>query len=151
MQLSMFTDYALRVLLHLAASPDRLLSTRQIAQIHDARYNHLSKVTAWLVNQGYAEALRGRGGGLRLALDPAHINMGQVMRALEDDKPLVECMRADGGQCRLSPACGLASALEVAQAAFYEVLDGYTLADLTRLAPGMRNLLAALNTAGPPH
>ncbi|MFV0300488.1 MAG: RrF2 family transcriptional regulator [Paracoccus sp. (in: a-proteobacteria)] len=144
MQLSMFTDYALRVLLHLAASPDQLLSTRQIAEIHSARYNHLSKVTAWLVNEGYARASRGRGGGLRLARAPSEINMGKVVRALEADKPLVECMRPDGGACRLSPACGLASALDMAQSAFYDVLDRYTLADLTRLAPGMRNLLAAM-------
>lgn len=65
MQLAMFSDYALRVLMHLAASPDRLLSTRQLSEIHDAKFNHLAKVTAWLVNEGLAVSNRGRGGGLR--------------------------------------------------------------------------------------
>ena len=55
MQLSKFSDYALRILVHLAASPDRLLSTRQLAELHDAKYNHLAKVAGWLVQQGYAE------------------------------------------------------------------------------------------------
>lgn len=145
MQLSMFSDYALRVLMHLAASSDRRMSTRQIAQIHDAKYNHLAKVSAWLVNEGYAEAARGRGGGLKLALDPSAINLGHVMRKLEDDKPLVECLSATGGNCCLSPACGLTRALEAAQAAFFQTLDEYTLADLSKLAPGMTKLIHSLN------
>ena len=145
MQLSMFSDYALRVMVHLASSPDKLLSTRQIAEIHDAKYNHLSKVTGWLVSEGYAESLRGRGGGLRLARDPKDINLGALVRRLEADKPLVECFGSDGGSCRLAPACGLSVALLKAQEAFFEALDPVDLASVIGLSPGMRNLLSALN------
>ena len=147
MQLSMFSDYALRMIVHLAASPDRLLSTRRIAELHGAKYNHLAKVTGWLVQQGYAEAVRGRGGGLRLARDPSQINLGEMMRALEADRPLVECLGPGGGTCRLTPACGLSLALQTAQEAFFEALDRYTLADTITLAPGMTNLLGLLNEA----
>lgn len=145
MQLSMFSDYALRVLMHLAASPDRLLSTRQIASIHDAKYNHLSKVTAWLVNEGYAESVRGRGGGLKLSCDPEAINLGKVLRELEREKPMVECFAADGGSCCLSPACGLSSALLNAQTAFFKALDAYSIADVSVLTPGMASLIYSLN------
>lgn len=149
MQLSKFSDYALRVVVHLAASPDRLLSTRQIAEIHDAKYNHMAKVTTWLVTEGYAESLRGRGGGLRLARDPADINLGFLVRQLEDDKPIVECLGADGaGSCRLMPACGLSVALGDAQEAFFASLDQLTLASVIRVSPGMKNLLAQLNQEG---
>lgn len=145
MQLSMFSDYALRVMVHLASSPDRLLSTRQIAEIHGAKYNHMSKVTGWLVAEGYAISLRGRGGGLRLARDPSEINLGALLRKLEEDKPLVDCMSADGGTCRLAPACGLTLALSTAQEAFFQALDPLDLASVIRSAPGMSNLLLALN------
>ncbi len=141
MQLSKFSDYALRILIHLSASPDRLLSTRQIAELHDVKYNHLAKVTGWLVTSGYAEAVRGRGGGLRLARKPSEISVGAVLRNLEADKPLVECMSEDGGLCRLSPACGLTQALTRAQEAFFAALDDVALADLTKLSPGMSALL----------
>ena len=147
MQLSMFSDYALRVLMHLAMSPDRLMSTRQIADIHQAKYNHLAKVTAWLVTEGYAEALRGRAGGLKLAKPPEQINVGDVMQKLEADKPLVECLGADGGTCCLSTACGLTLALQTAQTAFYQSLQTYTLADVTKLTPNMQSLIVALNLA----
>ncbi|MDA7422108.1 RrF2 family transcriptional regulator [Tritonibacter multivorans] len=147
MQLSKFSDYALRVVVHLAASPDQLLSTRQIASIHDAKYNHMAKVTTWLVTEGYAESLRGRGGGLRLAQAPAEINLGHLLRKLEADKPVVECLGVDGmGSCRLMPACGLSSALGAAQEAFYSSLDQLTLDKVIQSAPGMKALLATLNT-----
>lgn len=145
MQLSKFSDYALRVMVHLAASPDRLLSTRDIAEIHDAKYHHMAKVTGWLVAQGYAESLRGRGGGLRLSREPEKISLGKLLRELESDKPMVECHGADGGSCRLAPACGLSIALQNAQEAFYRELDNQSLASVVSLSPTMGNLLAMLN------
>ena len=145
MQLSKFSDYALRVIVHLAASPDRLMSTPQIAEIHDAKYNHMAKVTGWLVSEGYAESLRGRGGGLRLAKEPSQISLGSLLRKLEEDKPMVECLGADGGTCRLSPSCGLSVALQNAQEAFFQTLDPTTVEDVITLSPGMANLLNFLN------
>jgi Rrf2 family nitric oxide-sensitive transcriptional repressor len=146
MQLSKFSDYALRILIHLAASPDQLMSTRQIAELHGAKYNHLAKVTGWLVQEKYALSARGRGGGLRLAKQPAEINLGTVLRALEANKPMVECMSQDGGTCRFSPSCGLTKALEVAQEAFFDALDRYTLEDLPLLSPGMAGLLQQMHS-----
>ena len=145
MQLSKFSDYALRVLMHLATSPDKVLSTRQISDIHDAKYNHLTKVTGWLVAEGYAKASRGRGGGLFLARNPEDINLGQLLRKLEDDKPLVDCMQADGGTCCLSPGCGLTVVLYRAQEAFYATLDRTSLAEVIKVRPGMAQLLSELN------
>ncbi|MVO16191.1 RrF2 family transcriptional regulator [Parasedimentitalea huanghaiensis] len=146
MQLSKFSDYALRILIHLAASPDQLLSTRQIAELHDAKYNHLAKITGWLVNEGYAISSRGRGGGLKLAKQPDEINLGKVFRALEADKPLVECMSPDGGNCRFSTACGLSVILDTAQEAFFQSLEQFTLSDLPRMSPGMTKLLDMVNS-----
>lgn len=143
MQLSMFSDYALRVLMHLASSPDNLLSTRQIAEIHDASFNHMTKVTGWLVANGYATSVRGRGGGLRLAQQPEVISLGALLRLLEADRPLVECL-GEGGTCRLAPACGLSVALARAEEAFFQSLDPITLASCLALSPGMKNLLGAL-------
>lgn len=146
MQISKFSDYALRVMMHLAASPDRLLATRQIAEIHAAKYNHMAKITTWLVAEGYADSLRGRGGGLRLSREPKDINLGQLLRKLEEEKPLVECFdKNGGGTCRLLPACGLSFALRTAQEAFFASLDQMSLADVVATSPGMEQLLVSLN------
>ena len=145
MQLSMFSDYALRVLVHLANSPETLLSTRQIADIHNAKFNHLSKVTTWLVTNGYVESSRGRGGGLRLAILPEEINLGKLLRQLEADKPLVECFNSATNTCQLVPACGLMFALKEAQEAFFQALDHTTIANVMLGTPNMSKLIQTLN------
>lgn len=146
MQLSKFTDYALRTLMHLAVAKEHMLTTRQIADIHDAKYNHLAKVTQWLVREGYVASVRGRSGGLRLAKEAKNVNIGTILRDLESQSDLVECMRPDGGNCVLSGACGLTSAFGKAQEAFFQVLDAMTLADLTNHDVPMTRLLTRLNT-----
>ncbi len=145
MQLSKFTDYALRTLMHLAVTEGHQLTTRQIAGIHDVKYNHLAKVTQWLVREGYAVSTRGRAGGIALIKPPKEINLGEVVRKLESQSDLVECMRPDGGSCILAPTCGLTAALTVAQDAFFDALDKVTLADLTTQNPSMLRLLGRLN------
>lgn len=147
MQLSKFTDYALRTLMHLAVADDHMLTTRQIADIHGAKYNHLAKVTQWLAREGYVTSNRGRTGGIRLARPMAEISVGEVVRKLESQTELVECLRADGGACVLSPNCGLTGALVTAQNAFYAALDDVTLASLSSGSARMRSLLTSLNAA----
>lgn len=130
MQLSSFTDYTLRVLLHLAAAQDQKLTTRQITEAQNVKFNHLAKVTQWLVREGYASSTRGRAGGLMLLRDPSTITVGEIVRALEKQDGLVECMQADGGNCILSPICELKGTLNKAQEAFYATLDKQTIAAL---------------------
>ena len=126
MRLTRYTDYAMRVLLYLAARPDRLCSISEIAGAYGISQNHLMKVVSDLVGAGYLESVRGRSGGVRLARPPAEINIGAVVRHTEDGFELVDC-----GSCIIAPACGLTGALAQALSAFMKVLDGYTLENLT--------------------
>ena len=145
MQLSKFSDYAIRMLMHLAVAEKHMLTTRQIAAIHGAKYNHLAKVTQWLVREGYVTSLRGRAGGLRLAKETDQINVGIVLRDLEGQNDLVDCMREDGGTCILAPHCPLTSALRRAQTAFFDSLSQLTLRDLSQQKRPIGELLARLN------
>ena len=125
MKLTRYTDYALRVLMHLAARPERLSSIGEIARIYRISQNHLMKVVHDLGKAGYVSAVRGRSGGLRLGRPAEEINIGEVVRHTEDGFDLVDC-----GSCVIAPACGLTGVLGEALGAFMAVLDGYTLADL---------------------
>ena len=125
MKLTRYTDYALRVLMHLAARPDRHASIGEIARGYAISQNHLMKVVHDLRKAGYLTAVRGRGGGVQLARPPAEIVVGDVVRHTEDGFDLVDC-----GSCVIARACGLTGVLKEATRAFLAVLDGYTLADL---------------------
>jgi Rrf2 family transcriptional regulator, nitric oxide-sensitive transcriptional repressor len=146
MRLKSYTDYALRVLMHLAAKPDRLSSIGEIARTYRISHNHLMKVVHDLRKQGFVDAVRGRTGGIRLGRPAAQITVGEVVRHTEAGFDLVDC-----GSCVIAPACALTAALYEARSAFMAVLDGYSLADLVEeRKSGLRELLASFGTVTQP-
>ncbi|TQR07299.1 RrF2 family transcriptional regulator [Psychrobacillus soli] len=142
MRLTMYTDFSLRVLIYLGTKERKDLSTIQaISDAYGISKNHLMKVTHELGKLGYIETIRGRGGGIRLAMEPEDINIGQVVRHTEDDFHLVECFDCKTNTCVISPVCGLKGALNRALFAYLKVLDGYTLADFLHQKLKLANLL----------
>ncbi len=136
MRVTLHTDYALRMLFLLAIEPDELHTIEEISTRYDISRNHLMRVAQTLAQSGFVESTRGRNGGLRLARQPENINVGAVVRATEDNFNLVECLTAAENNCRIASTCGLRGPLEEALAAFLEVLNHYTLADLVK-NPGL--------------
>jgi len=132
MKLTAFTDYSLRVLIYLAADTTRRATIGEIASTFGISENHLVKVVHFLGKQGWIETVRGKGGGILLALPPEKVNVGRVVRDTEGAAMPAECFSEDGGHCLISGSCGLKGVLAEAVKAFYAVLDGYTLADLAR-------------------
>ena len=129
MRLTLFSDYALRILLYLAAHPGRLVRVAEVSEVYGVSENHLVKVVQLLVSEGLVESVRGRGGGLQLARAPEEINVGALVRVTEPDLDLVECFDPTRNACPITSACGLKNALEEAQGAFLSRLDAYTLRD----------------------
>jgi Rrf2 family transcriptional regulator, nitric oxide-sensitive transcriptional repressor len=130
--LTLHADYALRVLLYLAARPERLVSTQEVSEAYGISKNHLVRVVQALGKHGFVEVRPGRSGGLTLARLPAEIALGKVFRATEPGFQLVECFDRETNTCPIAPACGLKGVLFEAREAFLSVLDKYTLADLTQ-------------------
>ena len=129
MKLLTSTDFALRVLMRLADAPDAHVSTDTLARELVVSRNHLQKVVQFLNEAGLVRTIRGARGGVMLARPASQIKVGAVVRRREQDQPLVECFRADGGACTLLPRCRLRNILNAAKNSFYQHLDRYTLAD----------------------
>lgn len=129
MRLTSFSDYNLRVLMYLALHPDELVTIQQIAAAYDISVNNLMKVVQHLAKQGDVAALRGKGGGLRLARPANEITIGKVLRSAEGDGAIVECF-SPHNQCRISSDCKLAGVLRHAFETLYATLDQTTLAEL---------------------
>jgi Rrf2 family nitric oxide-sensitive transcriptional repressor len=128
MQLNLQTDYALRVLMALAAG-DRQSSVEEIARQYGISRNHLANVAQKLHGEGFITTFRGRGGGMRLARPVEQIVVGDVVRRFENLDSFVGCF-AGGSGCVVNGSCGLKPALGGALAAFLDHLDGYRLSDL---------------------
>jgi Rrf2 family nitric oxide-sensitive transcriptional repressor len=136
MRLTKYTDYGIRVLIHLGTLGGELGSIREIARTFNISQDHLKKVVQDLSSAGFIESMRGRNGGIRLARQPDEINLGSVLRHTEGLDKLIEC-----AGCPVAPVCGLPPILAEASAAFAAVFDKYTVGDLVTRRPELRILL----------
>ena len=140
MRVTLHTDFALRVLIHVGLNDGRLTTINDIAQSFGISKAHLMKVVNDLSQKGYLDTVRGRNGGIRLMLKPRDINIGQVVRDTEDRLNVIGCLEHKG-YCPIERVCVLRGALRNATAAFLAVLDAHTLADLIEPQRALSSLL----------
>lgn len=112
------------------AAKDGHRSIAEITRAYGISKNHLMKVAQRLVAEGFVESLRGRNGGLKLAQPASALNIGSIVRTMEDTGTFVECFDAATNTCIVTPVCGLRNTLAGALEAFAQHLDRYTLADI---------------------
>jgi len=140
MQLTRYTDYAVRVLLHVGARDEEALSSiKEIAEVYDISRNHLMKVVQDLGQAGFLKTVRGRGGGLKLGRPADEITIGAIVRHTEAGFDLVDC-----SACLIAPACSLPKILNEAVGAFLAILDRYTLADVLSRKADLRGLFGGV-------
>lgn len=141
MKLSTFTDYSLRMLMYLAAEPQRRATIAEIAAAFGISEHHLGKVAQGLGRDGWLANVRGNGGGLSLAMAPQQIGIGKVVRLTERGDLPAACFADDSERCAIGAVCRLRGMLDEAVQAFYGALDRYTLADLARNPRELSRLL----------
>lgn len=129
MQLTKFSDFALRVLMYAHAAEGRLVTIEEMAGSYQVSRAHLMKVVNALTRAGFLKSVRGRTGGLTLAKPAEDIRLGDVVQTTEPDFYLVECF-GTGNQCVISGCCRLPRVMHEALAAFIAALNRYTLASI---------------------
>jgi Rrf2 family nitric oxide-sensitive transcriptional repressor len=107
----------------------RFLLLNEIARAQNVSESYLSKVFQKLTRAGLVHAVRGKRGGYTLGRSPAAITVGDVVRAMEADQPMYQCL-AQTRCCEAMKNCLLLRVFAEAQQQMYAVLDGVTLADL---------------------
>lgn len=128
MQLTLYTDYSLRVLVYLSANQDKTVTITEISDYYRISRNHLVKVVHNLSTLGYIQSFRGKGGGLKLAHPPEKISVGEVVRKVEPNFNIVECFsQGSHPPCTIVSVCSLKNVLYQASQRFLEELDAYTL------------------------
>ena len=129
MQLTRFSDYALRLLMYVSRGDGtRPITIAEVGQQFDISHNHLVKVAARLSKLGWISATRGRHGGLQLGPGAEKLSIGTILRELEGHKSVIDC---SDPPCALNGNCRLKRALDQAEEAFYQALDGVTLAEVS--------------------
>jgi Rrf2 family transcriptional regulator, nitric oxide-sensitive transcriptional repressor len=146
MRLTLHTDYALRVLLYAGLKRGTLCTIPELVRNFDISRGHLMKVVHRLAQKGYLQTMRGKNGGMRLARGASEINVGAVVRDMEQELGVLGCLQKEAGYCRIEECCALRSALREATDAFLATLDRFTIADLLQPRQRLTRLLQISDT-----
>ena len=103
MKLSSKTHYGLMACHVLAKSyPDKSVSASLLEKYIAVSGKYLEKILRMLSKRGIICASRGATGGYYLACAPKDITIGEIVRALEDDMEIIECVSKEG-KCKCCP------------------------------------------------
>ncbi len=127
--------------MHAALRHPHRTTIDEVARAFQISRNHLVKVVQVLGQNGFLSTRRGIGGGFTLGLPLAEIRLGDVVRLTESDQRVIDCVDRHDAPCRIFPVCRLKGVLDEASAAFFEVLNHYSLEDLVSRQIAMRKLL----------
>ena len=142
MQVSAYSDYSLRLLMHVALRSPHRVTVDEVAAAFDISRHHLVKIVHDLGRNGYLKTFRGIGGGFVLARPADKIGVGDIVRLGEESETVIECKNRREGPCRIRSVCLLKGVLDEAAAAFFAALDCYSLADLVAKPTQLRHALA---------
>jgi len=131
MRLTKFSEYAFRILIHLAVQKDVRVSVEVLASRYAISKHHVRKIVHCLSRDGYIRSVQGKGGGVCLKIKPEEINLAQLLVCNESDFYLVGCFNGDKN-CSIDTVCELRGVLGQALVSFLSVLNQYTLADIIK-------------------
>ncbi|MBO7149351.1 MAG: Rrf2 family transcriptional regulator [Clostridia bacterium] len=103
MKLSSKTHYGLIACHILGVNyPDNSVSASTLEKHIRVSGKYLEKIMRMLSSRNIVMATRGANGGYSLAREPKDITVGEVVRALEDDMEIIECVSKDKN-CKCCP------------------------------------------------
>jgi len=143
MQITRATDYAVRIMTHLATLPDGTrVAAPDLARGIQAPEAFVSKVLQQLVQRGMVTSHRGSGGGFQLAIVPESVSLLDVVEMVEGQLQINLCLVGEAS-CDRSSWCGAHPVWNEAQTALKNVLAGVSIAKLAK--ESMANLANEAN------
>ncbi len=144
------TDYGIVLMtLFVAKSDGQAKSARDLAKETGLPLPMVGKILKLLVRDGMLASQRGARGGYRLSRNASHINVADIIRALEGPIAITECVETGPGGCRFTGACSLQPNWLRINQAIHQALQGITLADMApESAAGAMPACGGLRQAG---
>ena len=125
--------YALRVMIDLAEHrSEKYVPLKEVAARQEISEKYLENILKVLVQNGFLEGLRGKGGGYRLCKSPDQFTAGQILRLMEGSLAPVACLESGSAPCDRAAECRTLSLWAGLNDVINKYLDQYTLADLLR-------------------
>jgi FeS assembly SUF system regulator len=132
-RVSRLTDYATVVMTCIAAHPDDVLSTADIAEETHLELPTVSKLLKSLGHAGLVDSFRGVNGGYRLARPAQEISVAEIVEAMEGPLGMTECSMSDG-HCEREAQCSVRGSWQSINNVLDNALRSMSLADMLRPA-----------------
>ncbi|WP_378951679.1 RrF2 family transcriptional regulator [Pelosinus sp. sgz500959] len=132
MQFNQGTDYAFRVIMHLAGLPEGVIANSQtIAEEQNIPAGFLQKVMRALTKGEVIKSYRGTDGGFALAKSAVEISLLDIITVMEGPIDLQRCLK-DHDACNRQCAnqCPVHAALAVIQSNFIQSLAKVNFAEM---------------------
>ena len=131
MMISTRGRYALRVMIDLAEQQtNNFIPLKEVAARQEISEKYLESIVKNLVQNGFLEGLRGKGGGYRLVRNPEDYTVGSILRLREGSLAPVACLEQRAQPCNREEICRTLPMWKKLYDLLNEFFDGITLADL---------------------
>ena len=98
--------YALRVMIDLAEhQAERYVPLKEVAARQDISEKYLENILKVLVQNGFLEGLRGKGGGYRLTRSPEQYTVEEILLLTEGSLAPVSCLTPGAPACERMANC----------------------------------------------
>ena len=128
-KLSRKGEYAIRLILHLAANPGKVCPTAEIAKAQDIPSTFLKKIIQDLQPSGFIISTKGQKGGIMLNVPPEKISVSDVIQAVEGPLFLNVCL-VKKGACARDEFCPVHEMWRKCQEAVYRVWISHNFKEL---------------------
>ena len=106
MMISTKGRYALRVMIDLAEhQAERYVPLKEVAARQDISEKYLENILKVLVQNGFLEGLRGKGGGYRLTRSPDQYTVAEILLLTEGSLAPVSCLTPGAPACERMANC----------------------------------------------
>lgn len=121
----------MKVLIHLALheqTSEELLDIKQVSDELDIAYEHTRKIVQDLARLEVIQSVRGRNGGIKLAMATNDIHIYDLILAIEEVK--IEDFKHDCANCNMPADCKFRHMLKEQYKTFYKSFEGTYLVDI---------------------
>lgn len=129
-RLSNLADYAVMLLVRLAAEPSALLSAAALSETTGLSPATVGKILGVLTRSGLLHSQRGTTGGFRLARAANEITVTEIVEAVDGPIALTNCLEDSGDDCSVQSFCSMRSHWSIINSAIRGALSDVTLAEL---------------------
>ena len=125
--------YALRVMIDLSEhQSEKYVPLKEIAARQEISEKYLENILKVLVQNGFLEGLRGKGGGYRLTRSPDQYTVGEILMLTEGSLAPVSCLTPSAAPCSRMANCRTYEMWKGLNDLISNYFSNITLADLAR-------------------